>query len=208
MKKKIFAIVLCLMMLCAAFVACGPSGNKATTHDDYTIKQIDLTEKPIGFDAKYDSLFGYNVVDDSKDYMAHPDSVLLKDNKTMATFYPGGHGKGEIHAKTSVDGINWTPMTGLPASWANSQETPTVYKLDMLNGSQKFVLISANPNWGKGLGDGFNASTSEDGYTWTEFQKFYGKDENGKKSDNFVAPIVAMASLTRLKDAQGNWRDA
>lgn len=207
MKKKIFVVVVAVFMLCMVLVACAP--NNEALHDSYTLKQIDLTAKPTTVDAKYDSLFGYSVVDDSTDYMAHPDSVMLKDNKTMATFYPSGHGKGEIFAKTSTDGINWTKMTGLPTSWKNSQETPTVYKLDFNDGSQKFVLISANPTWGKlGGGDGFNASTSEDGYVWSPFEEFYGKDANGKRSENFVAPIVAMASLTRLKDKDGNWRDA
>lgn len=209
MKKKILLILLlvCIMTMGVVLTGCK---TDMSIKNHYTIKQIDLSEKPSGLDSKYDSLFGYNIIDDQKDYMAHPDSVLLDDDQTILTFYPGGHGKGEIYAKKSTDGgLTWSErLTNLPASWANSQETPTVYKLDFNDGGLKYVLVSANPNWNKGLGDGFNASISNDGYTWSDFQKFYGKDANGKKDENFVAPIVAMASLTRLKDANGNWRDA
>ena len=42
-------------------------------------------------------------MDDSKDYMAHPDSVLLK-NGDILTFYPAGHGKGAVLNKISTDG--------------------------------------------------------------------------------------------------------
>lgn len=72
------------------------------------------------------------------------------------------------------------------------------------------MLISGCPNWGNDNipGNGFNASSSEDGYNWSEFTNFYGRNEDGSKKDNYVEAIVAMASLTRLKDKSGNWIDS
>lgn len=172
----------------------------------YTIPQLDLSVKPKGLDSKYDELFNLVVVDDESDYMAHPDAVLLKDGSTM-TFYPAGHGKGKILSRRTVDeGKTWSArIAGLPKSWDTSRETPTVYRLQFNDGCERIILISGNPTWGiPGAGDGFNVSISnDDGKSWTEFKKFFGKN-----SEFFVAPVVSFASLTRLKDDKGNWRDA
>lgn len=172
----------------------------------YTIPMVDLSVKPDGLDCKYDSLFKQAIIDNATDYMAHPDAVLLKSGKLMA-MYPEGHGKGNVVARISEDGgLTWSErIKDTPKSWQTSRETPTVYRLQFNNGSEKVVMISGNPTWGKPFaGDGFNACFSnDDGNTWTEFEKFYGK-----KSEYYISPMVAMASLTRLKDNKGQWRDA
>lgn len=206
MKKKLGFLIVATMLVCMfAFVGCSIKDDGKL--DTYSIKQIDLTEKPAEVSEEYASLYGYDVLDDTADYLAHPDSVLLEDGKTMVTYYPTGHGKGAIRGKKSTDGKHWEEIKGLPPSWKNSMETPTVYPLHIRDNSgniinTKYILISANPTWsGKYKGNGFSVSLSEDGITgWTEFQTFYGLDSNGKKGDNFVAPIVAMASLTQLKE--------
>ena len=86
-----------------------------------------------------------------------------------------------------------------PPSWENSRETPTVYRLQFTDGvtDDKLIMISANPKWGDEPTDGgFNCSVSaNEGETWTEFETFY--DVN---SDTPVIPIVAMSSLTQLKE--------
>lgn len=213
MKKSIVVLVtLMLLVTMCALTACIKDDG---IMDTYTIKQIDLTEKPANVADKYASLYGYNVVDDKSIddepvYLAHPDAVLADDGETMVVYYPTGHGKGAIRGKKSTDGKTWTEIAGLPESWKTSMETPTIYRLDFKDGSYKYVLISANPTWsGKYTGNGFNASVSPNGISgWTEFETFYGLDESGKKGENFVAPIVAMASLTQLKDSNGEFMDA
>ena len=65
-----------------------------TPGKDYTIPQIDLSQKPDKLPAELDYLFENTVVDDSKAYLGHPDSVLLRDGRIL-TFYPEGHGKGK-----------------------------------------------------------------------------------------------------------------
>ena len=174
-------------------------GNKFTG-GDYTIPEIDLSVLPEKLEGtEYEYLYELSTVDNSADYMAHPDSVLLNDGNIL-TVYPAGHGKGAVLNKISTNGgISWdSRVENTPASWVNSQETPTVYRLQFTDGTpDKLILISANPKWpnSKTTG-GFECSISlDEGKTWSEFKRFYSLDD-----ENSVVPIVAMASLTRLKE--------
>ena len=164
----------------------------------YTIPQIDLSEKPRGIDPRFDCLYQIFTVDDSKAYLGHPDSILL-NNGDILIFYPEGHGKGPIIAKRSSDGgITYKDgLKNMPVSWKDSLETPTVFKLEFTDGSEKLILISGNPKWPSTPTPlGFNCSVSCDGgETWSEFERFFDKD-----SDFPVCPIVSMASLIRLKE--------
>lgn len=218
MKKKVSLLVVCLMLICVfALAGCSPKDDGVL--DAYSIPQIDLdaTSMPTDIAEQYKSQYGYTVVDDGGadiDYLAHPDAVQLDDGR-MVIYYSKGHGRGAIGGKVSGDGgKTWQEIKGLPTTWQNSMETPTVYKLRLNRGTEnersKFILISGCPTWGgKYPGNGFNVSLSDDGITgWTEFQNFYGLNESGKKGDNFVAPIVAMASLTQLKDDSGKWSNS
>lgn len=167
---------------------------------DYTIPELDLSEMPDELiNTQYEYLYEITSVDKSKDYMAHPDSVLLKDGRIL-TVYPAGHGKGEVLNKISADGgLSWTEtIVDTPESWERSLETPTVYRLEFSDGRKdKLILISANSKWpGMKTPGGFECSISDDeGKTWSEFERFYGND-----SGNPIVPMVAMASLTRLKE--------
>lgn len=202
-----------LLVCIFALAGCSPKDDGLL--DYYTIPQIDLdaTAMPAGTADEYKGLYGYDVIDDSIDYLAHPDSVKLPNGR-MITFYAKGHGKGEIGAKWSDDGRIWNEIKGLPESWKDSKETPTIYELKFNRGtnneSVRYVLISGCPTWGgTQKGNGFNVSVGDfDAASglikWTEFQNFYGLNEKGKKGENFVAPIVAMASLTQLKE-NGKW---
>ncbi len=167
---------------------------------DYTIPVLDLSEMPEELKGtEFEYLYELSSVDSSRDYMAHPDSVLLK-NGNILTVYPAGHGKGAVLNKISTDGgKTWSEeIENTPESWVNSQETPTVYRLEFSDGRpDKLILISANPKWpnSKTVG-GFECSLSQDeGQTWSEFERFYDLE-----SEYPVTPIVAMASLTRLKE--------
>lgn len=200
--KKLICILLCAAFICTFFYGCqkNETDSLAFTGSDYTIPELDLSIKPDNLDSKYDYLYELTTVDASKKYMAHPDSVLLK-NGNILTMYPAGHGKGAVLNKISTDGgLTWSEeIENTPKSWVDSQETPTVYRLQFTDGKteDKLIMISANPKWGDADTDGgFNCSVSTDeGQTWTEFETFY--DIN---SDNSVIPIVAMASLTQLKE--------
>lgn len=199
MKYAAIIAVCIVLALVIAFcvIKFGPS---RFTGKDYTIPTLDLSELPdelVGTQFEY--LYDLPVVDDTYDYMAHPDSILLK-NGNLLTVYPKGHGRGAILNKISTDGgASWTEtLANTPSSWENSLETPTVYRLTFSDGTpDKLILISANPKWpDMDTPGGFECSISADeGQTWTQFQRFYGNDD-----ENAVIPIVAMASLTRLKE--------
>ena len=202
MEKKILLILVALLVLAGAIYGVifltTPSNF---TGENYTIPTLDLSVMPKELKGtEYEYLYDLVTVDNSHDYMAHPDSILL-DNGNILTVYPAGHGRGAVLNKISTDnGQSWSEEIGdTPESWVNSQETPTVYRLEFSDGSpDKLILISANPKWWdmETSTGGFECSISEDeGKTWTEFQRFYDNE-----SDTPVVPIVAMASLTRLKE--------
>lgn len=200
--KKLISVLICAALICVIFYGCQKKETipLAFTGSDYTIPELDLSTKPEKLDSKYDYLYEPTTVDASKKYMAHPDSVLLK-NGNILTVYPAGHGKGAVLNKISTDGgVTWSEeMENTPKSWKDSRETPTIYRLKFTDGKtdDKLIMISANPEWKNDPTDGgFNCSVSTDeGQTWTEFETFY--DIN---SSNPVIPIVAMASLTQLKE--------
>lgn len=174
--------------------------SKGFSGEDYTIPEIDLSTLPEELrGSKYEYLYTLSTVDNSRDYMAHPDSVLLK-NGNILTVYPAGHGKGAVLNRVSTDGgVSWeSTVENTPESWINSRETPTVYRLEFSDGTpDKLILISANPKWPySSTVGGFECSISVDeGKSWSEFRRFYSLED-----ENSVIPIVAMASLTRLKE--------
>lgn len=166
--------------------------------DYYKIPLVDLSVKPENTPEEFDYLYDYTIIDDHSAYLGHPDSVLL-NNGDILTLYPKGHGKGAIISKISDDGGKTynKAIANQPASWEKSLETPTVYRLQFKNGEEKLILISANSKWpGMSSLGGFNSSISlDEGKTWTEFKRFWDND-----SEMPLIPIVAMASLTRLKE--------
>ncbi|MBR5545169.1 MAG: exo-alpha-sialidase [Clostridia bacterium] len=170
----------------------------STKCEYYKIPLVDLSVKPENTPENLGYLFKYTIVDDNSAYLGHPDSVLL-NNGDILTFYPKGHGKGAIISKISDnDGLSYDKeIENQPVSWEKSLETPTVYRLQFRNGEEKLILISANSKWpGMSTPGGFNSSISSDeGKTWTEFKRFWDND-----SETPLIPIVAMASLTRLKE--------
>ena len=164
----------------------------------YTIPQVDLSIKPQNLPKDLEYLFENTIVDNSTGYLGHPDSVLL-NNGDILTFYPKGHGKGAVLSRISDNGgVSYDKeIENQPISWKKSLETPTVYRLQFTNGAEKLILISANSKWpGMSTPGGFNSSISlDEGKSWTEFKRFWDND-----SEMPVIPIVAMASLTRLKE--------
>lgn len=145
--------------------------------------------------------------DPNNQYLGQPDLVRTSTNR-LITSYPQGHGKGPLVMQISDDnGATWTKKTDIPKSWAGSQETPTLYVLNMADGRERIMLITACPGWGQdsdGNWYGFNTSYSDDnGNTWTEYKHWYSTLEGNIENH----AIVAMASLIHLKDENGNYID-
>lgn len=140
-----------------------------------------------------------------RQYLGQPDMVRTKSGR-LITAFPMGHGKGPIIMKYSDDnGETWTEKTDLPKSWKGSQETPTLYVLNLENGVERIMLITACPGWGTdsaGNKTGWNTSYSDDnGETWTEYSHWHSNHKDGRANKS----IVAMASLVQLKDENGKY---
>lgn len=231
-KKRILIAILtvCILAVCLTVTLLGVYWGTMTTAEEFiTIPMHRIAQEST------------NIVDKTGNYLGHPDLALTsEDSNQLIVMYPAGHGKGAIITKTSDDfGLTWSERrTDTPKSWEKSQETPTLYRLDMTDGSEKLIVVSGCPSWAKDdeyLADGFQCSVSNDmGKTWTEFRKFYGiewanaqpprndaaiaamdeesrltlpnYDTNGKALPYDV--IVAMSSLTQLRDENGNPIDA
>lgn len=219
MRKKIFAFVLLMLLaLPLALAGCNDKGGYVAGSG----KLVDLSAMPEGTAAEYQYLYDQVIVGDMSttglDYVAHPDSVLL-DNGDIITAFSLGHGKGGTAMRISHDkGLSWEVMD-LPASFANNQETPTIYKLNFTDGTQKLVLISGRPSWpptleqDATLGEGWDASVSTsldedggcDGLEWSPMENFYGPNATREEyyreaaAEKFDA-VVAMSALVQLKE--------
>ncbi len=206
-RKKIIITVVTVVAVLLAVAAVGLGvyfGLFTSKGSAYSTPRIDLSVMPenVPDDLKY--LYDVTVVDDGdggESYLAHPDSILMPNaegTETLYTFYVCGHGKGAIAVKSSADGgLTYSErQTNIPSSWAKSEETPTVYRLDFQSGETKYILISACPKWsGYTSGDGFCASVTDKDGNWSEFERFYGKNDSPH-----LNPIVAMSSLIHLKE--------
>jgi len=114
-------------------------------------------------------------------YLGHPTTVLLEDNKTIITVYPKGHGRGAIVMKKSTDGgLTWSDRLPVPESWATSKEVPTIHRVIDPKGVKRLIMFS-------GLYPIRMAVSENDGKTWTPLKPI--GDFGG---------VVVMASVVRL----------
>jgi hypothetical protein len=168
--KYLFAIsTFCLVSANSVF-----AGELAGKSKSYSIPLIDLageTHRQIIVDKE------------PGQYLGHPTTVLLEDNKTIITVYPKGHGRGAVVMKKSTDGgLTWSERLAVPENWATSQEVPTLYRVIDSQGRKRLIMFS-------GLYPIRMAVSEDDGTNWTPLRPI--GDFGG---------VVAMASLVRLKN--------
>jgi hypothetical protein len=118
-------------------------------------------------------------------YLGHPTTVLLEDQKTILCVYPKGHGKGALVLKRSRDsGLTWSDRLPVPENWSTSQETPTIHRTIDRQGRKRLIVFS-------GLYPIRMSVSENDGETWTPLAPV--GDFGG---------IVAMSDVVRLKDGK------
>lgn len=118
----------------------------------YSIPTIDLA----------DEVERQVVVDREKgQYLGHPTTVLLEDQKTILTVFPKGHGRGAIVMKRSADaGLTWSPRLPVPENWVTSKEVPTIHRVVDAEDKKRLIVWS-------GLYPARLAVSEDDGKTWT-----------------------------------------
>lgn len=164
-------------------ILCVPFLAGAALADDlprgYSIPLIDLageTERQVIVDRE------------AGQYLGHPTTVLLEDNRTMLCVYPKGHGQGGIVYKRSDDaGLTWSDRLPTPDNWATSQEVPTLHRVIGPDGTKRIIMFS-------GLYPCRMAVSEDDGETWSELQPV--GDWGG---------IVCMGSVLELKTGAGHY---
>ena len=121
-------------------------------------------------------------------YLGHPTTVLLEDNRTMLIVYPKGHGRGAIVYKRSTDGgLTWSPRLPTPRSWETSLEVPTLHRVVDAAGKRRIIMFS-------GLYPIRMAVTEDDGATWGEL----------KPIGNFGG-VVTMSTVIELRTSPGHY---
>ena len=145
----------------------------------YTIPTIDLSKQT----------HRQVVIDREKgQYLGHPTTVLLEDNKTMLIVYPKGHGRGGIVYKRSTDGgLTWSKRLPTPKSWETSREVPTIHRVIDANGTKRLIMWS-------GLYPARLAVSENDGQSWSEL-----------KSAGDWGGIVVMGCLEPVKTGKGHY---
>lgn len=150
-----------------------PKNLKTKLSPGYTIPVVDISgdkERQV-------------IVDQEKgQYLGHPTTLLLEDNKTMLIVYPKGHGRGPIVYKRSTDtGLTWSDRLPTPKSWETSLEVPTLHRVVDASGKKRIIMFS-------GLHPIRMAVTEDDGAKWSELAPI----------GNFGG-IVAMGTVIDLK---------
>ena len=117
-------------------------------------------------------------------YLGHPSTVLLDDGRTLLCAYPEGHGRGAIRLRRSPDGgTTWSAPLPVPASFATSLETPTLFRV-RAGDTQRLLLFS-------GLYPIRLAHSADDGAHWSELAPI-----------GTFGGIVAMSSLLQRADGE------
>ncbi len=156
-----------------------PKNLKTALPPGYTIPIVDLSAE------RHRQV----IVDrEAGQYLGHPTTLLLEDNRTMLIVYPKGHGRGAIVYQRSTDGgRTWSGRLPTPKSWETSLEVPTLHRVVDAAGKKRIILFS-------GLHPVRMAVTEDDGATWSELKPI--GDFGG---------VVTMSTVIDLKTGPGHY---
>ncbi len=97
-------------------------------------------------------------------YLGHPDTVLMPDNRTMFCTYPLGHGGPACLLKKSTDGgLTWSERLPVPDNWKTAKNCPCIHRLVGPDGVERLIVLEGN-------GDMRQSISEDNGETWTPFE--------------------------------------
>ena len=144
----------------------------------YTIPTIDLSAE-IDRQVIIDQIPGQ--------YLGHPSTILMPDNRTIFLVYPLGHGNPSTVLRKSTDtGITWSDRLPVPDNWAETKNCPYLHRLIAPNGGEQLIILSS--------GDGImsQAVSLDGGQTWSPFQT------NGLRCHDAANKIVPISGNRHL----------
>ncbi|OPY88990.1 MAG: BNR/Asp-box repeat protein [Smithella sp. PtaU1.Bin162] len=131
------------------------------------------------------------VVDKEKgQYLGHPTTVMLADQRTIYAVYPKGHAIGELVLKRSDDGgLTWSERLPTPENWRTSISCPTIHRLIDRQGKSRLIILSGNEG---NLTVPVRQAISEDeGKNWTPLTPIGAPG---------YSSVVTGSSMIRLKN--------
>ena len=141
-------------------------------------------KQPRGYSIPFVDLAGEKhrqvIVDkEAGQYLGHPTTVLLKDEKTILCVYPLGHGGPSAVLKKSADGgLTWSERLSVPENWKTATNCPCIHRLAGPRGVERLFVLEGN-------GVMRQSVSLDNGKTWTPFKP------NGLHC--VVAPITIIA---------------
>lgn len=184
-----------------------PDGNIGLLYETSEYRQIVFVSFSVDWiregdkEEKADPYFSIPLVDLDEDrdrqvvvdrekgqYLGHPTTVMLEDNRTILAVYPKGHGRGAVVFKRSADqGLTWSGRLPVPGSWSTSKEVPTLHRVVDKYGKKRIIMFS-------GLYPVRMAVSEDDGETWSELEQ--AGDWGG---------VVVMSAVFPLKTGKGHY---
>lgn len=97
-------------------------------------------------------------------YLGHPDTLLMPDNRTIFCTYPLGHGGPAALLKKSTDsGLTWSDRLPVPDNWKTANNCPCIHRLTGPDGVARLIVLEGN-------GDMRQSISTDNGETWTRFE--------------------------------------
>jgi len=132
-------------------------------------------------------------------YLGHPDTVLLGDDRTILVVYPLGHGGPTVLKRSEDGGKTWSERLPVDESWGRTANVPTIFRMVDPEGVERLFVYQnmARPNEelleGRGGNDIHHSISLDNGRTWTPFEK---TGLVGPVVPNTIVPISGRRYLT------------
>jgi hypothetical protein len=130
-------------------------------------------------------------------YLGHPTTVMLRDNKTIFVTYPLGHGGPAAVLKKSTDGgLTWSERLPVPDNWATATNCPCIHRLTDRESVERLFVFEGN-------GKMRQAVSNDNGETWTPFEP---NGLNCVVAPITIIPIVGNRHLAIYQQPQSIWQ--